>query len=337
MERALRAARADRRRDARAAPIDRPAIPFGVEPATLRLRRAKIARPARRRRFPTPTSQRILGSLGLRRSLRRRRTAGTSPCRRGAWTSQREVDLIEEIARHYGFDRLPVTFPALTLPRRRHRIRASQRARQLRARADRRRLLRGRDVRLHRPRPRRRRSPPRATSCRSPTRCPRTSPCCGRRCCPGSSTPSPTTAGASSATCGCSRSATASRAAAASGARSRAPGPGSGGTEHWSGGTREVDFFDMKGVVERLCEALRVETRTEPHREAWLAPGRAAAVMTNGTRIGVLGQLAPAVAERARAAAVRRGLRRRDRSRRRRTRAPRRRARHRAAARAIPP
>src|SRR6185369_10821606 len=26
----------------------------------------------------------------------------------------REVDLIEEIARHYGFDRLPVTFPALT-------------------------------------------------------------------------------------------------------------------------------------------------------------------------------------------------------------------------------
>jgi phenylalanyl-tRNA synthetase beta chain len=73
---------------------------------------------------------------------------------------------------------------------------------------------------------------------------------------------------------------------------------GAGGTEHWSGGAREVDFFDIKGVVQRLCEAVRVVTRSEPHREPWLAPGRSAAVMTNGTRIGVLGQLAPAIAER---------------------------------------
>ena len=28
----------------------------------------------------------------------------------------REVDLIEEVGRHYGFDRLPVTFPALAAP-----------------------------------------------------------------------------------------------------------------------------------------------------------------------------------------------------------------------------
>jgi phenylalanyl-tRNA synthetase beta chain len=73
---------------------------------------------------------------------------------------------------------------------------------------------------------------------------------------------------------------------------------GNGGTDHWSGGSRDVDFFDMKGVVQRVSEALRVETRTEPQRENWLVPGRSAAIMTDSTRIGVLGQLAPTVAER---------------------------------------
>ena len=73
---------------------------------------------------------------------------------------------------------------------------------------------------------------------------------------------------------------------------------GSGGAEHWSGGSRDVDFFDMKGVVQRISEALRVATRTEAQRETWLVPGRSAAIMTDGTRIGVLGQLAANVAER---------------------------------------
>ena len=73
---------------------------------------------------------------------------------------------------------------------------------------------------------------------------------------------------------------------------------GSGGTDHWSGGGRDVDFFDIKGVVQHVSEALRLETRTEPQRAPWLVPGRAAALMANGTRIGLLGQLAPGVAER---------------------------------------
>ncbi len=68
--------------------------------------------------------------------------------------------------------------------------------------------------------------------------------------------------------------------------------------EHWSGGGRDVDFFDIKGVVDRVCEAVGVETSIEPHREPWLAAGRSAAVLSNGARIGVLGQLAPALAER---------------------------------------
>ena len=68
-------------------------------------------------------------------------------------------------------------------------------------------------------------------------------------------------------------------------------------SEHWGGGSRDVDFFDMKGVVEHVADALRLDVRTEARRESWLVPGRSAAVMTAGVRIGVLGQLAPAVAE----------------------------------------
>jgi phenylalanyl-tRNA synthetase beta chain len=67
--------------------------------------------------------------------------------------------------------------------------------------------------------------------------------------------------------------------------------------EHWSGGGRDVDFFDMKAIAERVADALRIEVKTEPHREDWLMPGRSAAVNTNNARIGVLGQLAPAIAE----------------------------------------
>jgi phenylalanyl-tRNA synthetase beta chain len=68
-------------------------------------------------------------------------------------------------------------------------------------------------------------------------------------------------------------------------------------SEHWSGGARDVDFFDIKGVVERVADALRIDVRTEAPGEGWLVAGRSAAVMTDGVRIGVLGQLAPAIAE----------------------------------------
>jgi phenylalanyl-tRNA synthetase beta chain len=53
----------------------------------------------------------------------------------------------------------------------------------------------------------------------------------------------------------------------------------------------------MKGIVERICSALGMEVRAEAEREPWLVPGRTAAVMANGTCVGVLGQLSPAVAE----------------------------------------
>jgi phenylalanyl-tRNA synthetase beta chain len=72
---------------------------------------------------------------------------------------------------------------------------------------------------------------------------------------------------------------------------------GAASGEHWSGGARDVDFFDMKGIVQRIGDALRLEVATETHREEWLVPGRSAAVTAGGARIGVMGQLAPAIAE----------------------------------------
>jgi len=77
---------------------------------------------------------------------------------------------------------------------------------------------------------------------------------------------------------------------------------GSAGGEHWSGGAREVDFFDIKGVVEHLCNALGVQVRLQPHRERFLVPGQAAAILAAGgaapdTVIGIAGQIAPGVAD----------------------------------------
>ncbi|MBI2187816.1 MAG: phenylalanine--tRNA ligase subunit beta [Acidobacteria bacterium] len=72
---------------------------------------------------------------------------------------------------------------------------------------------------------------------------------------------------------------------------------GAGAPEHWSGSGRPVDFFDIQAVAERVCQALGVEVHTTPADERWLMPGRAAAVFANGTRVGVVGQLAESIAD----------------------------------------
>jgi phenylalanyl-tRNA synthetase beta chain len=86
---------------------------------------------------------------------------------------------------------------------------------------------------------------------------------------------------------------------------------GSGAAEHWSGGARDVDFFDVTGVAEHVCAALGVAIRFEPVRESFLVAGYAAAILVadgpeRGARIGLAGQIAPAIADA-------RGLPRQDR------------------------
>jgi len=87
--------------------------------------------------------------------------------------------------------------------------------------------------------------------------------------------------------------------------------PGNGGSDHWSGGSRDVDFFDVKGVAEAACGALGVAVRCEPAAEPFLVAGQTASVVVadgpqQGSVVGLIGQLAPAIADA-------RGLPRQDR------------------------
>jgi len=72
---------------------------------------------------------------------------------------------------------------------------------------------------------------------------------------------------------------------------------GAAAPDHWSEETRPVDFFDVKGVAERLASALDVPVRFAPAVAPYLVAGRAAAIFSGETQVGVVGQLAPSIAE----------------------------------------
>jgi len=72
--------------------------------------------------------------------------------------------------------------------------------------------------------------------------------------------------------------------------------------DHWSGQRRDVDLFDLKGVVEHLAEAFDAPLTFDlpaAHDLAAdvLVPGRAATLHLAGTAVGVLGQATPAVCD----------------------------------------
>ena len=51
---------------------------------------------------------------------------------------------------------------------------------------------------------------------------------------------------------------------------------GAGQPRHWSGGPRDVDFFDVKGVVEGFCRRMGAPAEVRAGSCAWLLPGRSA-------------------------------------------------------------
>ena len=63
---------------------------------------------------------------------------------------------------------------------------------------------------------------------------------------------------------------------------------------------RHDNFYDMKGALEILLEGLRVEEYTfkteEPNTEPYLHPGKSCSIYINGSRIGSLGTIHPEIA-----------------------------------------
>jgi phenylalanyl-tRNA synthetase beta chain len=275
---------------ARGRVLDR--YPKRLKPALVRLRRAKIAG-LLGAAVPDRDVRRILERLGFTLEPAADGWRVVVPTRRVDVT--REVDLIEEIARHYGFDKLPTTFPALTAaaPPIDPRI---VRARHLRSlltaagffeavtfgfiaeRAAAPFAAEGDLVPIANPlselfavlRPsllpglvdavahNRRREQPDVRLFEIGARF--------------------TRSGGERQALGCVWT-------------------GAAAAEHWSGTRRSVDVFDMKAVVERVCMAAGAGAQVTPAEEPWLVPGRSASVFASGTRVGIIGQLAEAVAD----------------------------------------
>jgi phenylalanyl-tRNA synthetase beta chain len=61
----------------------------------------------------------------------------------------------------------------------------------------------------------------------------------------------------------------------------------------WRASDRPVDFFDAKGIVELVADALGIEVGFEPATRPFLHPARAAAVTVDGREAGWAGELHP--------------------------------------------
>jgi phenylalanyl-tRNA synthetase beta chain len=67
--------------------------------------------------------------------------------------------------------------------------------------------------------------------------------------------------------------------------------------QSWAEPPRDLDFFDAKGVVESLLEDARVREWTVGEAEGWpFHPGRSASVIAGGERLGLVGEIHPTVA-----------------------------------------
>ena len=67
---------------------------------------------------------------------------------------------------------------------------------------------------------------------------------------------------------------------------------------HWSGARRDVDFFDIKGAVEQLAAVSLVPLTFAEANVPYLVKGRSATIAGNGSHLGVFGLLDSGVADR---------------------------------------
>lgn len=66
----------------------------------------------------------------------------------------------------------------------------------------------------------------------------------------------------------------------------------------WGIAPRSVDFFDLKGLVEMLCEQLGLELAVERCEYPGLHPGKCARIIVNGQKVGIIGEVHPEVADK---------------------------------------
>ena len=65
--------------------------------------------------------------------------------------------------------------------------------------------------------------------------------------------------------------------------------------ESWHGKAQPMDFFDLKGEIEEILAAGRVEVEYARSEREWLHPGQSAEILVNGKSIGYLGRLHPSL------------------------------------------
>ena len=207
----------------------------------------------------------------------------------------REVDLVEEVGRHYGFDRLPITFPALTAPQG----------------APDRRVTRDRLVRQ---------ALTAAGFSESMTFAFIETQAALPFCDPGVEPAAianplsekfavlrPSLLPGLVDSCAHNRRRgrkdvrlfeTGSRYTPAGEGRSAALAwCGAASDTHWSAAARPVDFFDAKGAVELLCAAFGAAADFAAAERPYLVRGRSAEVRAGARALGIVGQMSPAIAE----------------------------------------
>jgi phenylalanyl-tRNA synthetase beta chain len=290
MQRAIALIRAIGAGGERGAIIDR--YPLSIEPRIVRLRRSRISA-VLGSSIPDGDVRQILGGLGFELRDVQDGWDVNVPTRRV--DVLREIDLIEEVARHYGFDRLPVTFPDLTTapPPGDPRI---ARTRQLRG------VLTAAGF-----------SEAVTFGFTSEPAASRFAP--ADELVPIANPLSENFAvlrpsvlpGLIDALAHNRRREQRDIRLFEIGARfTRSSGErrsvacawtGLGAPEHWSGTGRPVDFFDIKAVAERICQAVGSNVQVALSTHPWLAAGRTADVVVDGKAVGVLGQLNANVAD----------------------------------------
>jgi phenylalanyl-tRNA synthetase beta chain len=272
--------------------LDCARTPFGIEPGSIPLRRAKVAGLIGTA-IPDADIERILSALGFSQTRVEDGWEVAVPTRRV--DVLREVDLIEEVTRHIGFDNLPSTFPTLTAPPPPVDPRVTQvwRLRSLMTAAGFSEAVTFGFI-----------ATPAAllvaeaediVSITNPLS--QTFTVLRPSLVPGLATAVAHNQRRQRRDVRLFEIGNRFRARQGEGRTLACAWTGAAVGEHWSGGARDVDLFDLKALALRLAQLSGMPARVESCRESWLVPGQAAALVNGSRRVGVVGRLTPAICD----------------------------------------